>query len=77
MLKLYPETKGFPQEEHYGLASQIRRAAISIPTYISEGCGRDGDAKLFRSAQIAMSSVSDVEHRLLLARELCFFCRVV
>lgn len=42
-LKIYSITSSFPKEELYGLTSQIRRACASIPTKISEGCGRNGD----------------------------------
>ncbi|PYR96498.1 MAG: hypothetical protein DMG12_26140 [Acidobacteria bacterium] len=45
-LTLYHVTASFPRDETYGLASQIRRAASSIPSNIAEGCGRDGDAEL-------------------------------
>jgi len=39
----YLETKNYPKEEIYGMTSQIRRATLSIPTNISEGCGRNSD----------------------------------
>ena len=71
-LALYPLTAKFPKEELYGLTSQIRRAAISIPSNLAEGCGRQGDAELARSCQIAMGSASEVEYQLLLARDLGF-----
>src|SRR2546425_6818990 len=45
-LALYHITASFPREETYGLASQIRRAASSIPANIAEGCGREGDPEL-------------------------------
>src|SRR5216117_2640623 len=45
-LAIYHITASFPREETYGLSSQIRRAASSIPSNIAEGCGRDGDAEL-------------------------------
>ena len=72
-LALYPVTKLFPSDELYGLTSQIRRAAVSIPSNIAEGCGRQGDAELSRFCQIAMGSASEVEYQLELARDLNFF----
>ena len=47
-LEVYRATNGFPAQERYGLTSQMRRAATSIPTNIAEGCGRGGDAELGR-----------------------------
>src|SRR5437867_11768167 len=69
-LAIYHITALFPREETYGLTSQIRRAASSIPSNIAEGCGRDGDAELARFCTIAKGSASELEYQLLLARDL-------
>ncbi len=71
-LDIYKNTASFPKEELYGLTSQIRRASVSIPSNIAEGCGRDGDAELKRFLLISMGSASEVEYQLLLARDLSF-----
>ena len=52
-LTLYHLTASLPHDETYGLSSQIRRAASSIPSNIAEGCGQDGDAELARFCTIA------------------------
>ena len=69
-LHVYKTTASFSKEEMYGLTSQIRRAAASMPANIAEGCGRSGDAELGRFLQIAMGSASELEYHLLLARDL-------
>jgi four helix bundle protein len=69
-LKIYKVTDSFPKHELYGVTSQIRRAAASIPTNIAEGCGKDSDAELKRYLLIAMGSASEVEYLLILARDL-------
>ena len=69
-LALYHATTSFPAEETYGLTSQMRRAAVSIPSNIAEGCGRDGDPELARFCTIARASASELEYQLLLARDL-------
>ena len=71
-LDIYKNTASFPKEEMYGLTSQIRRASVSIPSNIAEGCGRDGDAELKRFLLISMGSASEVEYQLLLAHDLTF-----
>lgn len=70
VLNLYLGTKSFPDEERFGLTSQLRRAAVSIPSNIAEGCGRQGDAELNRFLQIAMGSASEVEYQLQLSKDL-------
>src|SRR2546428_6160288 len=69
-LTLYHVTASFPRDETYGLVSQIRRAASSIPSNIAEDCGRDGDAELARFCIIARGSASELEYQLLLAQDL-------
>jgi four helix bundle protein len=69
-LALYTLTESFPRQEVFGLASQIRRAASSIPSNIAEGCGRQGDAELARFCIIARGSAAELEYQLLLARDL-------
>ena len=65
-------TKRFPKDELYGLSSQTRRAAASIPANIAEGCGRNGGADLARFLQIAVGPASELEYHLLLAHDLQF-----
>ena len=69
-LAIYQVSLKFPGEEIYGLTSQARRAAASIPANISEGCGRDGEADFTRFLQIAMGSANELEYHLLLAHDL-------
>ena len=47
-LAIYKATQGFPVEERYGLTGQLRRAVVSVPTNVAEGCGRNSDGDLAR-----------------------------
>ena len=69
-LEVYKVTATFPREETYGLTSQLRRSAASIPANIAEGFGRGGNVELARFLQIGMGSASEVEYHILLARDL-------
>ena len=69
-LKIYDFTKSYPKDEIYGIISQIRRASSSIPTNISEGCGRDSDAEFNRFLTIALGSASEVEYLIILSKDL-------
>ena len=69
-LDVYKASKVFPKDELFGLTSQIRRAASSIPTNIAEGCGRASNKDFAHFLQIAIGSASEVEYELLLAHDL-------
>ncbi len=68
-LEAYRVKASFPQNELYGLTSQIRRSAYSIPSNFAEGCGKNGDAELARFLDIAMGSANELDY-LLLAHDL-------
>ena len=69
-LAVYRASKTFPKEELYGLTSQIRRCAVSIPANIAEGCGRSAGGDFRRFLEIASGSASELEYHFLLARDL-------
>ena len=69
-LQVYKISSSFPKDELYGLTSQMRRAAVSIPSNIAEGCGRNTQAELVRFVHIAGGSASELEYQLILAHDL-------
>jgi four helix bundle protein len=71
-LAVYKASASFPTSEIYGLTSQVKGAAYSIPSNIAEGCGRDTALDLARFLQIAQGSASELDYHLLLARDLGF-----
>ena len=70
--KVYSLTKGFPKEENFGLASQMRRAAVSIPSNIAEGAARDSRKEFIRFLYLALGSAAEIETQMLLSRGLNF-----
>lgn len=67
---IYEETKKFPKEELFGLVSQIRRSAVSIPSNIAEGAGRRGKLEFRHFLYIALASGSELETQLLISGNL-------
>jgi four helix bundle protein len=69
-LMVYRITSEFPKEEAYGLISQLRRAAVSVPSNIAEGCGRGTDKGTVNFIYNARGSLFEVETQLIIASEL-------
>lgn len=69
-LRIYHVTKSFPKEELFALTNQMRRAAMSVPTNIAEGCGRGSNKDYANFLQIALGSVYELDYQLLLAFDL-------
>ena len=71
-LKIYEATLSYPKEELYGLTSQIRRAAVSIPSNIVEGKARGSNLEYRRFLLISRGSLEEVKYQLLLSKDLCY-----
>jgi four helix bundle protein len=69
---VYRVTAGFPKEELFGLTSQLRRAAVSVPSNIVEGCARDSEAEYLRFLNIAFGSLRELHYQLNLSKRLGF-----
>src|SRR6266446_9707604 len=68
--QVYKLTKSFPREELYGLTSQLRRAAISIPSNIAEGHCRNGSREFVHHLSIALGSLGETETQIMIAQRL-------
>jgi len=71
-LEIYRVTRKFPKEEIYGLTSQVRRSAVSIPSNIAEGYGRKTTREYIQSLYIAYGSNCELETQILLSGDLGF-----
>jgi len=71
-VSIYRITANFPKTELYGLTSQIRRAAVSVPSNIVEGCARESQADYLRFLDIDFGSLRELHYQLSLAKRLKF-----
>jgi four helix bundle protein len=76
VLEVYTISKKFPNTEVYGITSQLRRSSVSVPTNISEGCGRSTDKEFARFLHIALGSAHEVEYLLQLSHDLSFISEI-
>ena len=70
---VYSEVKKFPEDERFGLVSQIKRAAISIPSNIAEGAARFSDKEMLRFLDISIGSLAELETQFIIAENLGYF----
>jgi four helix bundle protein len=70
--EIYSISKSCPDDEKFGITSQLRRATISITNNIAEGCGRNSDKQLVQFLQYSYGSAVEVENVLILATDLHF-----
>ena len=71
--QVYLKTKTFPREEIYAITSQVRRAALSVPTNIVEGYSRKGDKELSHFINISLASLSETKYLLYFSNRLGYF----
>lgn len=73
-IRVYAITKDFPQSEVFGLTSQMRRCAVSIPSNIAEGASRSSKREFARYLEIAMGSAYELDTQLTISKELGYLC---
>ena len=71
-LEVYKLVQGFPKEELFGLISEMKRSAASVPTNIAEGCGRNSEKDFARFLVIAFGSANELEYQIILSADLKF-----
>ena len=71
-LDVYRTTSEFPREEQFGLTSQLRRSAVSVPSNLVEGCARQSEKDFLRFVDMALGSARELEFQLDLAQQLGF-----
>ena len=76
VLLVYKATKAFPKDEIYGLTSQLRRAAVSVPSNIAEGSERRSDQDFIRFLRMAGGSLAELETQLYIALKLHYIDEV-
>jgi four helix bundle protein len=76
-MNVYDGTKGFPKSEWYGLVSQMRRAAVSIPSNIAEGYRRKNRKEYVQFLRIALGSLAELETQVFLSTDMNFINREV
>ena len=69
-LNTYKLSKKLPESELYGIVSQMRRAAVSVPANIAEGCGRNTDKEFKRFLIIARGSITELQYFFILTKDL-------
>lgn len=74
-LEVYRATEHFPKPETYGLRAQMRAAAISVPSNLAEGVGRNREGELGRFADVALGSAGELRCQVLIARDLGYLAR--
>ncbi len=70
VLAVYRATQAFPKDELYGLVSQLRRAAVSVPSNLAEGYGRNSTKELHHFIGNSRGSIAEVETQIEIARDL-------
>ena len=73
---IYKISRNFPKEEMYGITSQIRRSAVSIPSNISEGAARSSDKEFAHFISISLGSIAETETQLIITRNLGYISEV-
>ena len=76
VVEVYKLTQSLPDQEKYGLQSQMRRCAVSMPSHIAEGCSRRSDKAFANFLEIAMGSAFELQTQLLAANKIGYFTEI-